>query len=117
MNIYTIISTLLMVGFGAISYYYRTKSQLSVSAGELVAEAEKKYAEFEKTGEQKLDYVVSILYSYIPVQFRWMFPEEVLKIIIENALSKMKEFAQVQIDKLNDKAEDAMEELVDKVSQ
>lgn len=117
MDFYTIISTILMVGLGAVSYYYKTKSKLSESANELVAKAESAYSMFEKSGEQKLNYVVKCLYNYIPVQFRWMFPEEALQLIVESALAKMKEFAQIQIDELNVKAEKAAEELVDKITE
>lgn len=115
MEWYNVLIAIATIIFGGLSYYYNTKSKLNSKVDILITEAENKYADIEKSGEQKLDYVVSILYSYIPIQFRWMFPEEALKLIIEKALSEMKKFAVTQIEKLDEKASEAVEDLTEKI--
>lgn len=115
MEWYNVLITIIMFVFGGLSYYYNTKSKLSGKVDELITEAEKKYSDIEKSGDQKLNYVVSILYSYIPIQFKWMFPEEALKLIIEASLNEMKRFTKTQIIKIDEKAEKAMDDLIDKV--
>lgn len=115
MGLYEIITTLIMVVFGGISYYYKTKSKLNESASELVAVAEKEYAEFEKAGSDKLAFCVKYLYTYVPVPVRVFFPESALQLIVETALTNMKAFAKTQLDKLDDKADAAVESMVDKL--
>lgn len=117
MEWYNILITVITIVFGGLSYYYNTKSKLNSKVDALITEAENKYADIEKSGEQKLDYVVSILYSYIPIQFRWMFPEEALKLIIEKALFEMKKFTIMQIEKLDEKASEAIGNLTEKVAE
>lgn len=116
MSLYEIIVTLIMVVFGGISYYYRTKSKLSESASELVSIAEKEYAEFEKSGSDKLAFCVKYLYTYVPTPLKVFFPESALELIIETALANMKIFAKTQLDKLDKKADSAVEGMVDKLT-
>lgn len=116
MSLYEIIVTLIMVVFGGISYYYKTKSKLSESASELVSVAEKEYAEFEKSGSDKLAFCVKYLYTYVPAPLKVFFPESALELIVETALANMKIFAKTQLDKLDKKADSAVEGMVDKLT-
>ena len=116
MSLYEIIVTLIVVVFGGISYYYKTKSKLNESASELVAVAEKEYAEFEKAGSDKLAFCVKYLYTYIPAPVKVFFPESALELIVETALSNMKSFAKTQLDKLDDKTDTAVEGMIDKLT-
>lgn len=114
MTIYNVITTALMIILGAVSYYLKTKANVTQIAQSLVAIAEETYKTSEKAGKEKLNYVLNSLYeNYIPTTLKPFFPKEMLIEIIEYALATAKEYALAQVEAIEAKAEETANEYIE----
>lgn len=114
MTIYNVITTALMIILGAVSYYLKTKANVTQIAQSLVAIAEDAYKSTEKAGKQKLTFVLNKLYEdYIPTALKPFFPKEMLIEIIEYALTMAKEYTLAQADSIEAKAEETANEYIE----
>jgi hypothetical protein len=89
----------LIISWFLISYF-KTSSVFRGFIAQLIADAEWVFAEVEKAGKQKMDWVIKKLYEYIPSFFKPFFPEEKLREIVQMVFDKIKDFADLQVEKL-----------------
>ena len=103
MNYLSVIATVLMVVFGFLCAYFRTKTNVITKVSELIAQAEKEFSEITKAGTQKFQFVVDSLYEYIPKILKPLITKEMLGGIVQNTFNAIESYATTQLDKLVDK--------------
>ena len=69
-NIYSIITTILVIVFGYLVSYAKTKTALISKAGEFINKAEDEYKSVSKAGNIKFEYVTGVLYESIPTPMK-----------------------------------------------
>lgn len=69
-NIYSIVITVLMVVFGFLCSYIRTKTSLINKAGDFINKAEEDYKDVSKAGSEKFNFVVVTLHNALPAPMR-----------------------------------------------
>ena len=84
-SIYSIVVTVLMVVFGFVASYIRTKSNLISKAGDFINKAEEDYKSVSKAGAEKFSWVVYTLHSIIPAPMRIFITEDMIAQIVQKA--------------------------------
>ena len=92
---------LLIIGAFLVSYF-RTSSVFRGFIAQLIADAEWVFSEVEKAGNEKMAWVISKLYGYIPAVLQPFFPENKLREIVQAVFDKIKDFADLQVERLRD---------------
>lgn len=90
---------LLIIGAFLVSYF-RTSSVVRGFSAQLIADAEWVFSEVEKAGNEKMAWVISKLYGYIPAVLQPFFPENKLREIVQMVFDKIKDFADLQVERL-----------------
>lgn len=90
---------LLIIGAFLVSYF-RTSSVFRGFIAQLIADAEWAFSEVEKAGNEKMAWVISKLYGYIPAVLKPLFPESKLREIVQMVFDKIKDFADLQVERL-----------------
>ena len=90
---------LLIIGAFLVSYF-RTSSVFRGFIAQLIADAEWAFSEVEKAGNEKMAWVISKLYGYIPSVLQPFFPENKLREIVQMVFDKIKDFADLQVERL-----------------
>ena len=90
---------LLIIGAFLVSYF-RTSSVVRGFSAQLIADAEWVFSEVEKAGNEKMAWVISKLYGYIPTVLQPFFPENKLREIVQMVFDKIKDFADLQVERL-----------------
>ena len=81
--------------------YFKTSSVFRGFIAQLIADAEWVFAEVEKAGKQKMDWVIAKLYErYIPAFLKPFFTESKLREIVQIVFDKVKDFADLQVERL-----------------
>ena len=101
-NIYSIVMTALMVIFGFLCSYIRTKTNLISKAGDFINKAEEDYKDVSKAGMQKHEAVVEWLYSLVPVPMKLFITRSMIAEITQKAFDYMQDYATKQLDKVVD---------------
>ena len=101
-NWYSIVVTVLMVIFGFITSYIRTKSELINKAGDFINKAEEDYKDVTKAGAYKFEAVVEWLYGLVPTTMRFFITRQMISEIVQKVFDKMAEYATKQLDKVVD---------------
>lgn len=99
MTIYDIIMLILTVVFGGLSLYLKTKTDLMEIAKYKIAEAESEYYDATKAGGEKFEWVVNVLYTYLPSPLRLVFTKESIGMIVQKVFDGVETYASIQIDK------------------
>lgn len=99
-NIYSIVVTVLMVIFGFVSSYIKTKSNLINKAGDFINKAEEEYKDTSKAGAYKFEAVVEWLYGLVPVTMRFFITRQMISEIVQKVFDKMAEYATMQLDRV-----------------
>ena len=102
-NIYSIVMTVLMVVFGFLCSYIRTKTSLINKAGDFINKAEEDYKDVSKAGMMKHEAVVEWLYSLVPAPMKIFITRQMIAEITQTAFDQMADFATKQLDKVVDK--------------
>ena len=102
-NIYSIVMTVLMVVFGFLCSYIRTKTNLINKAGDFINKAEEDYKDYSKSGMIKHEAVVEWCYSLVPGPMRFIITRQVCSQVVQAVFDKMAEYATKQLDKIVDK--------------
>ena len=102
-NIYSIVMTALMVIFGFLCSYIKTKTNLISKAGDFINKAEEDYKDVSKAGMQKHETVVEWLYSLVPAPMKIFITRQMIAEITQTAFDRMAEYATKQLDKVVDK--------------
>ena len=80
--------------------YYKSSSTFRGFIAELIADAEVEFSNVAKAGELKMAWVISKLYSYIPIVFKPFFSEDKLREIVQMVFAQISAYADIQIAKL-----------------
>lgn len=103
-NIYSIITTVLMVVFGFLCSYIRTKVELVNQAGVFINEAEEEYINVTKAGNLKFEYVLNALYdNVVPTPLKMFISKQMVSDIIQKVFDQAESYATKQLDKVVDK--------------
>jgi hypothetical protein len=103
---YEIIVTVLLVVFGFLSAYFKTKSEVKIATSKLINIAERKYS----SGTTKFAYVVDSLYKLVPAPLKFILTKEIISTIVQSTFNQMEAYAVKQMDKVVDKVTDKVEE-------
>ncbi len=99
MNWSQIILTALVFVFGFLATYFKAEGSILTKVSEFIAEAEEEYANTEKAGNFKKQWVVNELSKNIPLFLRGIFTDEVLDILVENVFHSIQTYAKLQLSK------------------
>ena len=80
--------------------YFKTSSVFRGFIAQLIADAEWAFSEVEKAGNEKMAWVIAKLYGYIPPVLKPLFPETKLREIVQMVFDKVKDFADLQVERL-----------------
>ena len=98
--IWQIVSGALLIIGAFLVLYFRTSSVVRGFSAQLIADAEWVFSEVEKAGNEKMAWVISKLYGYIPAVLKPLFPESKLREIVQMVFDKIKDFADLQVERL-----------------
>lgn len=101
-NIYSIVMTVLMVIFGFLCSYIKTKTNLINKAGDFINKAEEDYKDTAKAGAYKFEAVVEWLFGLVPAPMKIFITRQMISEITQTAFDKMAEYATKQLDKVVD---------------
>lgn len=90
---------LLVLGAFLIEYF-KTSAVFRGFIAQLISDAEWVFSGVEKAGKEKMAWVIKQLYEYIPAILRPLFPEGKLEEIVQRIFDKIKEYADLQVEKL-----------------
>ena len=93
----------LTVLFGGMSLYLKTKNELTNLANEKINEAEERYIDSTKAGGIKFNWVVNVLYKYVPVPLKFFISKEFVEKIVQRTFDSMESFTVMQFDKAVEK--------------
>ena len=81
--------------------YFKASSVFRGFIAQLIADAEWVFSDVEKAGKQKMDWVIAKLYErYIPAFLKPFFTESKLREIVQIVFDKVKDFADLQVERL-----------------
>lgn len=106
MNVETIIEAAkvaVAIILGGFALYFKSKVKLTEKVSGLIAEAEDTYKSYTKAGGEKMNWVVTRLYVYVPVWLRPLITREVIGRIVQFVFDNVESYAKIQLDKLTDK--------------
>ena len=99
-DVLQVIEVIAMIVGGFLISYFRTSSVFRGFIAELIADAEWAFFEVEKAGNEKMAWVIAKLYGYIPPVLKPLFPETKLREIVQMVFDKVKDFADLQVERL-----------------
>ena len=100
-DILQVVEIIAMIVGGFLISYFRTSSVFRGFIAQLIADAEWAFSEVEKAGNEKMAWVISKLYErYIPAFLKPLFTEAKLREIVQMVFDKMKDFADLQVERL-----------------
>lgn len=102
-NIYSIVMTALMVIFGFLCSYIKTKTNLVNKAGDFINKAEEDYKDVSKAGAEKFNWVVTTLHNLLPAPMKLFISEQVISEIVQHVFDSMQDYAIKQLDNIVDK--------------
>lgn len=79
--------------------YLRTSSVVRGVIAELIADAEELYANVEKSGAQKMAWVIGQIYAYVPAWLKPFLTAEKIQAIVQAVFDKIKAYADIQVSK------------------
>jgi len=80
--------------------YFKTSSVFRGVIAQLISDAERVFSDVEKAGKQKMAWVIEKLYNYIPAVFKPLFPASKLEEIVQIVFDKVKDYADLQVERL-----------------
>ena len=99
-DVLQVIEIIAMIVGGFLISYFRTSSVFRGFIAQLIADAEWAFSEVEKAGNEKMAWVIAKLYGYIPPVLKPLFPETKLREIVQMVFDKVKDFADLQVERL-----------------
>lgn len=106
MNVETIIEAAkvaVAIILGGFALYFKSKVKLTEKVSGLIAEAEDTYKSYTKAGGEKMNWVVTRLYVYVPAWLRPIITPKVLEQIVQFVFDNVESYAKIQLDKLTEK--------------
>lgn len=89
----------LIISWFLISYF-KTSAVFRGFIAQLISDAEWVFSDVEKAGKKKMEWVIEKLYGYIPAVLRPLFPSGKLEEIVQMVFDKVKDFADLQVERL-----------------
>lgn len=80
--------------------YFKTSAVFRGFIAQLISDAEWVFSDVEKAGKAKMAWVINKLYGYIPAVLQPFFPESKLQEIVQMVFDKVKDFADLQVERL-----------------
>lgn len=80
--------------------YFKTSAVFRGFIAQLIADAEWVFSDVEKAGKAKMAWVITKLYEHIPAVLQPFFPESKLQEIVQMVFDKVKDFADLQVERL-----------------
>lgn len=102
-NMIQIAQIVIAIIFGGLALYFKSKVKLTEKVSGLIAQAEDTYKSATKAGDEKMNWVVTRLYVYVPAWFRPVITPKVLEQIVQFVFDNVESYAKMQLDKLTDK--------------
>lgn len=106
MTVYNVVVTILLILFGFLSTYLKTRESLKQQTGNLINKAESMYDD----GNIKFDFVVDSLAKLVPAPLNLVLNKQIIGLIVQTTFDEMQNFAIKQLDKATDKLADTIEE-------
>ena len=88
---------------GFVISYLRTSEVVHKFVAELIADAEEEFSHIEKSGAQKMAWVIEQITGYLPAWLKPFLTAEKIQVIVQGVFDKIKEYADIQIAKLDAK--------------
>lgn len=102
-TIIQVVITVLMVVFGFMCSYLKTKSNVINKAKDFINKAEEEYKDATKSGGLKFEWCVEGLYSLVPSFLKPFISKEMISNIVQDAFDIMAKYATQQLDKVTNK--------------
>ena len=100
-DVLQVIEVIAMIVGGFLISYFRTSKVVREFVAQLIADAEWTFSEVEKAGKAKMAWVISKLYErYIPAFLKPLFTEAKLREIVQMVFDKVKDFSDLQVERL-----------------
>jgi len=104
MDIKEILTLIILVISGGVSFYFKYNKKLSDKAGSLIITAENEYKSVTQSGGDKHEFVVDTIYNLVPTIFKGIFTRTFIGNIVDEAFQKAEAYAKTQADKIVYKA-------------
>lgn len=88
---------------GFVISYLRTSSVVRGFLAELIADAEEMFSTVEKSGAQKMAWVIAQLIEHLPAWLKPFLTAEKLQAIVQGVFDKINAYADIQVAKLDAK--------------
>lgn len=98
-----IIESAAIVLLGFVVSYLKTSSVVREFIAELIDDAEEEFKDKVKAGTEKMEYVVNLLYDYIPAVFKPIITKDRLKVLAQKVFDSIQSYADKQVAKLKAK--------------
>ena len=98
--VWEIVAGVLFIVGGFLVSYFKTSAVFRGFIAKLIADAEKEYAEKTKAGAEKMAWVVSKLYGFIPIILQPFFSEKQLTALVQTIFDSVQRYATAQLDKV-----------------
>lgn len=103
MTLYEIISIIAMILLGAVSYYFKYKTNLQATIAGHISNAEKEYESIATSGGEKFELVVNTIYNVVPTVFKPFITKDMIGNLVQATFDQMAEYAAKQLDTVVDK--------------
>lgn len=97
---------ILFIIVGGFALYYRYSEKLREVTGnitKLILEAEEEYKGITKSGNEKFQYVVSVVYGMLPPVAQKFVPQSLIESIVQSTFDYIESYAKMQLEKVADK--------------
>lgn len=105
-----IVKILVVLLCGYVYTYISTKTNIASKIATVISKAETEYKDAQKSGSEKMNYAIDLLYQYVPVYIKPILTKEVLKSLVQAGFEQIQEYANAQLDKVVSKIDDATSE-------
>ena len=102
-TILEILQVVLYVALGGVALYFKGNSKLKDKAGELIAKAENEAKDVVDEKGGKHNYIVDLLFGFIPKPLQVIFTRTLIDGIVDKAFASAESYAVTQLDKAVDK--------------
>lgn len=98
-SIVQIVEIVAFIVGGFVISYLRTSDVVHKFVAALIADAEELFATVEKSGAQKMAWVIEQIYAYVPAWLKPFLTAEKIQAIVQAVFDKIKAYADIQVSK------------------
>jgi len=111
-DIITNVMPLLILVLTYLVSYLFTKIKITEKVSTVINKAEIEYKNAQKAGNQKMDFAIDLLYSYVPVYLKPFVTKELIRTLIQKTFDEAEEYVNSQLDKVAEKINEKFDEVV-----